>query len=90
VPVATSRLMGATAQRLESALRSTTPLTQQIIAQTERHVLHGESVPASAKLISLFEPHTAIVRHGEAHVPAEFGRKIVLDEVDGELPASTA
>ena len=30
-------------------------------------------------------PHTAIVRRGKAHLPAEFGRKIVLDEVDGGL-----
>jgi IS5 family transposase len=35
--------------------------------------------------VSLFEPHTAIVRRGKAHVPAEFGRKVVLDEVDGGL-----
>jgi IS5 family transposase len=75
----------ATAQRLESALRCTAPLVQQVIAQTERRVLDGENVPASAKLVSLFEPHTAIVRRGKAHVPAEFGRKIVLDEVDGGL-----
>jgi IS5 family transposase len=75
----------ATAQRLESALRCTAPLVQQVIAQSERRVLYGENVPASAKLVSLFEPHTAIVRRGKAHVPAEFGRKIVLDEVDGGL-----
>ena len=74
-----------TAQRLESALKCTTPLVQQVIAQAERRVLHGEHVPASAKLVSLFEPHTAIVRRGKAHLPAEFGRKIVLDEVDGGL-----
>jgi IS5 family transposase len=36
-------------------------------------------------LVSLFEPHTAIVHRGKAHLPAEFGRKIVLDEVDGGL-----
>jgi IS5 family transposase len=60
-------------------------LVQQVIAQAERRVLHGETVPASAKLVSLFEPHTAIVRRGKAHLPAEFGRKIVLDEVDGGL-----
>jgi IS5 family transposase len=48
-------------------------------------VLHGETVPASAKLVSLFEPHTAIVRRGKAHEPAEFGRKVLLDEVDGGL-----
>src|SRR5260221_9047132 len=75
----------ATAQRLESALQRTMPLVQQVIAQAERRVLHGESVPASAKLVSLFEPHTAIVRRGKAHLPAEFGRKVVLDEVDGGL-----
>jgi len=73
------------AQRLESALRRATPLVRQVIAQTERRVLHGESVPAAAKLVSLFEPHTAIVRRGKAHLPAEFGRKVMLDEVDGGL-----
>src|SRR5438876_6059046 len=75
----------AVVQRLESALKHIVPLVQQVITQTERRVLHGESVPASAKLVSLFEPHTAIVRRGKAHVPAEFGRKVVLDEVDGGL-----
>jgi transposase, IS5 family len=72
-------------QRLESAIQRTTPLVQQVMAQAERRVLQGETVPASAKLVSLFEPHTAIVRRGKAHLPAEFGRKIVLDEVDGGL-----
>ena len=56
-----------------------------MIAQAERRVLHGERVPASEKLVSLFEPHTPIVRRGKAHLPAEFGRMIVLDEVDGGL-----
>jgi transposase, IS5 family len=74
-----------TAQRLTSALQRISPLVQQVIAQTERRVLQGETVPASGKLVSLFEPHTAIVRRGKAHVPAEFGRKVVLDEVDGGL-----
>jgi hypothetical protein len=32
--------------------------------------------------VSLFESHTAIVPRGAAHLPAEFGRKIMLDEVD--------
>jgi IS5 family transposase len=76
---------GATALRLESALQRTAPLVHQVIAQTERRVLQGEPVPASAKLVSLFEPHTAIVRRGKAHLPAEFGRKIMLDEVDGGI-----
>jgi IS5 family transposase len=75
----------ATAQRLESALQRTASLVQQVIAQTERRVLQSETVPASAKLVSLFEPHTTIVRRGKAHLPAEFDRKVVLDKVEGGL-----
>jgi transposase, IS5 family len=72
-------------RRVDSALRAMAPLVRQVIAQTERRVLHGESVPAAAKLVSVFEPHTAIVRRGKAHLAAEFGRKVLLDEVDGGL-----
>jgi IS5 family transposase len=32
-----------------------------VIAQTQRRVLHGESVPASDKLVSIFEEHTDII-----------------------------
>jgi IS5 family transposase len=60
-------------------------LVQQVTAQTQRRVVDSESVPASAKLVSLFEPHTVIVRRGKAHLPAEFGRKILFDEVEGGL-----
>jgi transposase, IS5 family len=74
-----------TAVQLRTAVQRITPLVEQVIAQAERRVLRGETVPASDKLVSLFEPHTAIVRRGKAHVPAEFGRKIVLDEVEGGL-----
>ena len=75
----------ATMQPVHSALGHMAELVQQVIAQTQRRIVDGESVPASAKLVSLFEPHTAIVRRGKAHLPAEFGRKIMLDEVEGGL-----
>ena len=55
----------------------------QVLWKRQHHAV--ERMPASAKLVSLFEPHTAIVQRGKAHVPAEFGRKIVLEEVDGGL-----
>ena len=38
-----------------------TPLIKQIIDQTQRRVLQGESVPASEKIFSLFETHTDII-----------------------------
>jgi IS5 family transposase len=75
----------ATMQPVHSALGHMAELVQQVIAQTQRRIVDGESVPASAKLVSLFEPHTAIVRRGKAHLPAEFGRKLLLDEVDGGI-----
>jgi hypothetical protein len=43
-------------------------------------------VPAAEKLVSLFEPHTAIIKRGKpAPRDTEFGRKIMLDEVDGGM-----
>jgi IS5 family transposase len=36
-------------------------LANQVIDQTERRVIHGESVPASEKVVSIFEPHTDII-----------------------------
>lgn len=36
-------------------------LTERVVEQTERRVLHGESVPASEKLVSIFEPHTDVI-----------------------------
>lgn len=72
-------------ERLVRQLDHFSPLVRQVIAQTRRRVLHGEVVPAGEKLVSLFEPHTAIIRRGKAGKPTEFGRKVWLDEVDGGL-----
>lgn len=41
-------------------------LVERVVDQTERRVLKGESVPAAEKLVSLFEPHTSIIRRGKA------------------------
>ena len=36
-------------------------LAGKVIDQTQRRVLHGESVPSSEKIVSIFEPHTDII-----------------------------
>lgn len=36
-------------------------LTEKVICQTERRVIHDEKVPAAEKVVSLFEPHTDII-----------------------------
>ncbi len=61
------------------------PLVAHVIAQTTRRVFDGEAVPASDKIVSLFEPHTAIIRKGKPGRPTEFGRVLWLDEVDGGI-----
>jgi IS5 family transposase len=54
------RLEGVSGE-VASELRQAVELVRKVIDQTERRVLHGESVPASEKVVSLFEPHTDII-----------------------------
>jgi IS5 family transposase len=72
-------------QRLQATLDTFVPRVEQAIAQTVRRIFNGESVPAQDKIVSLFEPHTAIIRRQKAGKPTEFGRKVWLDEVDGGI-----
>lgn len=73
------------AARLCRRLERVRPLLARVADQTARRVLRGERVPAREKVLSLFEPHTALIRRGKARQPTEFGRKVLLDEVDGGL-----
>lgn len=62
------------------------PLVQRVIAQTQQRVLQGQHVAASDKVVSLFEPHTAIICRGKAQPKeTEFGHKVWFAEVDGGL-----
>lgn len=38
------------------------PLARQVVCQTRRRVIGGESVPALEKIVSIFEPHSDIIR----------------------------
>ena len=38
------------------------PLAEQVIDQTTRRVIHGEQVSSAEKIVSIFEPHTDIIR----------------------------
>ncbi len=51
-------------------------LAERVIDQTERRVLHGESVPASEKLVSIFEPHTDIIIKDRRDT--NYGHKLTL------------
>ena len=76
---------GSAAERLVGELDRLVPLARRVIAQAERRVLRGEQVPAAEKVVSLVEPHTAIIPRHKAGQPVEFGRKLWLAEADGGI-----
>ena len=55
---------GLAAEAWRADVRHYLPLIERIIAQTERRVLRGETVPAQEKLVSLFETHADIILKG--------------------------
>jgi IS5 family transposase len=73
------------AEALGERLEHFVPLVEQGIAQATRRVLEGEQLPAAEKLLSLFEEHTQIISRQKMGKPREFGRKVLLDEVDGGI-----
>ena len=73
------------ARRLSEQLDRFVPLTQQVIDQPRRRVLQGESVPAAEKVVSLFEPHPRIIPRHKGGAAVEFGRLVVVDEVEGGI-----
>lgn len=59
-----------------SSLSHYLPLVRKVIDQTERRVLGGEQVPAAEKLVSIFEPHTDIIRKDRRET--HYGHKVTL------------
>src|SRR5712692_5519422 len=51
-----------------------------VINQSRRRVLIGEQVPTAAKIYSIFEPHTDLIKRGKVQTPIEFGHKVFLAE----------
>jgi IS5 family transposase len=60
----------------QAQVRHYRPLVERIIRQSERRVLAGEPVPASEKVVSLFEEHADIIVNGSRDT--EYGHKLNL------------
>ena len=76
---AAQRLIGLTdiaAARWRAQVDHYLPLIARVLAQSERRVLRGQAVPASDKLVSLFEPHADIIVKGARDV--QYGHKLNL------------
>jgi IS5 family transposase len=71
------QLHDLSADGLHESLEHYLPLVKQVIAQTQQRVLHGTPAAARDKVLSLFEPHTALICRGKAKPKeTEFGRKV--------------
>ncbi len=79
------RAPASAADRVRAGLDRFVPLVAQVIHQARSRVLEETPIPAQDKLVSLFEPHTRVLRRHKTGTPVEFGRHVVLDEVDGGI-----
>jgi IS5 family transposase len=73
------------AEAVVQQLTSFIPRVQQALTQTIQRVIVGEPLPATQKIVSLFEAHTDIIRRQKAGKETEFGHKVWFDEVDGGI-----
>jgi transposase, IS5 family len=73
------------ARRLAERLEGVLPMLKRAVGQAERRVLKDDPVPSGEKLVSVSEPHTQVIPRFKAGKPAEFGRKLRLDEVEGGI-----
>jgi IS5 family transposase len=62
---------------------------KQVVAQTRARILRGET-KTEGKLVSIFEPHTQIIRKGKKHKPTEFGRTVKVQEAEGGVVTDIA
>jgi IS5 family transposase len=73
--------------RLEASrayLERMIPLVRQVMHQARERLFKGNThVPG--KLVSLFEPHTEIIRKGKASKPTEFGKMVKIQEAEAQI-----
>jgi IS5 family transposase len=65
-------------------LPATIDLLRQVVAPTRARVLRGNT-RFPGKVVSLFEPHTEIIRKGKLAKPTEFGRVVKIQEAEGQF-----
>jgi IS5 family transposase len=68
------------AQYLETMI----PRVKQVMRQTRERLFKGNA-RSEGKLVSLFEPHTEIIRKGKAGKPTEFGKMVKLQEAEEQI-----
>jgi transposase, IS5 family len=73
------------AKRLLNEAQQVLPLVERVITQTRTRVLEGKKMASGEKVLSLFEPHTRAIPRHKGGALVEFGRHVILDEVEGGI-----
>jgi transposase, IS5 family len=73
------------AKLLLASVQEVIPLVERVIAQTRMRVVEGKKVASDQKVLSLFEPHTRAIPRHKGGALVEFGRQVMLDEVEGGI-----
>jgi IS5 family transposase len=71
-------------QPLVERLHATLAVVRQVLAQTRARVLRGDT-HYPHKVVSVFEPHTEILRKGKLAKPTEFGRLVKIQEAEAQF-----
>jgi IS5 family transposase len=81
---ATSASQQAALACFRGELEQMIPRVRQVIAQTRARIFHGDT-HNQAKIFSLFEPSTEIIRKGKSGKPNEFGKMVKLQEAENQI-----
>jgi len=71
-------------RRLAERLTATIGILHRVVAQTRARVLRGDTHHPD-KVVSVFEPHTQIIRKGKLAKPTEFGCVVKIQEAEGQV-----
>jgi len=69
---------------LREILETMTGRVRQVIQQTKARVFQGMTQYPN-KILSVFEPHTEIIRKGKASKPNEFGNLVKVQEAENQI-----
>ena len=64
----------------EGLLMHYVALTETVCDNARRRVLHGETLSNAAKIFSIFEPHTELIKRGKQPNPIQFGHNVLVIE----------
>jgi IS5 family transposase len=69
---------------LVETLATMTGRVQQVVKQTRLRIFAGVT-QSQEKIVSVFEPHTEIIRKGNASKPTEFGKLVKIQESENQI-----